>query len=495
MEDHKHSAVKDEAHSVSHLEKEAAVAEHSHEPKSPQDSQLGTDWSEEEEAKLLKRIDWHTLPYLCLIFGLSLLDRSNISAAYIAGMSKDLQMTVGARYSIALLVFFITYAIFELPSNLIIRRIGARWWLSFLVTAWGVMVLAMGFVRNWVPLTVLRLFLGVFEAGLFPGAIFIISSWYRTYETSRRVAIFYMASLLASGFNGIIAYGLSLIRGPGIYNQGWRWIFICQGAFTVAAGLLAPLFLGDFPEKARFLSERERHIATKRIALERAGQDYEHPTFFQALKFLVDWKVGFYCLQYFVSASSVYSLAYFIPIILRQGLGFSYALSQILTSPPYIFTVIMTLVTAWISDKYRTRWPILCGHSAIGITGLLIVLYAKAPGVRLFGTFFAVFGTQANIPGTLAYGQNQTADPRKKGVVAAAMITAGAAGGVCGSTIFRSQDAPLYTRGMWATIGMQMLYLIGTCAMSMHFKRKNKAADEGRVEDRLEGVAGFRYAP
>jgi hypothetical protein len=125
---------------------------------------------------------------LCLVFGLSLLDRTNISSAYIAGMSKDLSLAVGkitahlslnfrivkvkayckysgARYSIALLVFFPCYALFELPSNLVIRRVGARVWLSILIICWGVMVFAMGFITNWQVLTALRALLGIFEAG------------------------------------------------------------------------------------------------------------------------------------------------------------------------------------------------------------------------------------------------------------------------------------------------------------------------------------------
>lgn len=352
----------------------------------------------------------------------------------------------------------------------------------------------MGFVKSWVPLTILRLLLGIFEAGLFPGSIFIISSWYKTYETARRVSTFYMASLLASGFNGILAYLLSLIRvGDGMFREGWRWIFIIEGAITVACGLLAPFFLGEFPERTRWLSERQRHIATLRIANERSGREYEHPSLWQGLRMLMDWKVGFYALQYYVAASSVYSLAYFIPIILRQGLGYSYALSQILTSPPYLFTVVMSILTAWLSDRMKLRWPFLCGHAAIGIVGLLVVLYAKPPGVRLFGVFLAVFGTQANVPGSLAYGQNQTALPQKKGLVAAAMITAGAAGGITGSTIFRAQDAPRYLPGMWVTIVFQILYFFGTMIMSLWFKKRNREADEKGVV--LEGVVGFRYAP
>jgi len=386
---------------------------------------------------------------LCVVFGLSLLDRTNISAAYIAGMSTDLELAVGARYSIALLVFFIGYALFEIPSNLVIRRLGARWWLSFLITSWGLAVLGMGFVHSWVTLTVCRVLLGIFEAGrksslmfgtggagaltlpVFPGAIFIIGSWYRQFETARRVSLFYMASLLSSGFGPVFAYALSLIRvGDGVYRQGWRWIFIIEGIVTVVAGIVSPWFLVEFPEKAQWLTARQKHIATARLVVDKQTREYVHPTFKESMKMLMDWKLIIYSLQYFVAASSVYSLAYFKPIILRQGMGFSYALSQILASPPYVFAIIMSLLMAWVSDKYRIRWPILCAQSITGIIGLLIILYTKPPGVRYFGLYLAIFGTQANVPGTLAYGQSQTADVRKKGVVAAAMISVGAAGGI-----------------------------------------------------------------
>jgi MFS family permease len=125
----------------------------------------GQDWTPEEERKIVRKADLRVFPMLCFVFGLSLLDRTNISSAHIAGLAKDLELTVGARYNIALLVFFIGYALFELPSNVIIRRLGARTWLGFLITAWGACVLGMGFVHRWEILVVLRALLGIFEAG------------------------------------------------------------------------------------------------------------------------------------------------------------------------------------------------------------------------------------------------------------------------------------------------------------------------------------------
>lgn len=147
--------------------------------------------------------------------------------------------------------------------------------------------------------------------------------------------------------------------------------------------------------------------------------------------------------QYFVAAVSVYALAYFQPIILRSGMGYSYAQAQLMSTPPYVFAMVMSLATSWISDKMHIRWPVICSQCLVAVTGLLIVLYGHLSGVRYFGLFLAVYGSQANVGLFLAYGQNQTARLSKRGVVAAATISIGAAGGVCGSTIFRSQDAPV----------------------------------------------------
>ncbi|KAJ4301406.1 hypothetical protein N0V90_003498 [Kalmusia sp. IMI 367209] len=371
---------------------------------------------------------------LCIVFGLSLLDRSNVPGAYIAGLAQELDLNVGARYNIVLLIFFVqAYALFELPSNMLIRRLGARYWLSLLICAWGCAVLVL------------------------PGAVYIIGSWYRQYETAKRISMFYTGSLLALAFGPIIAYLLSLIRvGDGKYRSGWRWIFIIEGAITIVTGLVSPLFLIE----CNFLTDRQKHIAASRVGLEKEGAHTEHATIRDSLKMLRDWKLGVYSMQYFIAGSSVYSISLFMPIILREGmgmwsfyfaifysshnyLGFSYARAQLLCSPPYLFTCITSLLFAFLSDKIKLRWPILISQSIIGAAGLLIVLYARIPGVRYFGLFFATFGTQANIPSTLVYGQNQTAKVQKKAVVSAAMITAGAAGGICGALIFRTQDAPV----------------------------------------------------
>ncbi|KAE8342959.1 hypothetical protein BDV24DRAFT_173361 [Aspergillus arachidicola] len=427
-------------------------------------------WTNEEEKKLVRTIDWRVFPMLCTIFGLSLLDRTNISSAYIAGLGTDIQLSQG--------IWLIRNPIE--PCHPAHRSQGMA----------ELPDCIMGRLR---PRNGLRSKLAVLN--LFPGAVFIIGSWYRQYETATRISLFYMAALIASGFGPILAYVFSLIRvGDGIYTQGWRWIFIIEGIATIVAGIAAAFFLVEFPDKARWLTPRQKQIAIARLSVDKLEKEYKHPSFKEAMVMIWDWKIIVYSIQYFIAASSVYSIAYFKTIILREGMGFSYALSQILSSPPYVFAVIMSLVMAWLSDKYKIRWAILVVQSLSAVVGLLITLYSGPPGVRYFGLFIAVFGTQANIPGTLSYGQSQIPTVEKRGVIAAAMISVGAAGGIAGSTIFRTQDAPRYLPGMWATIAMQMLYTVVTVIFSFYLKRQNRLVDENKRGD-LEGVPGFRYAP
>ncbi|KAE8367026.1 major facilitator superfamily domain-containing protein [Aspergillus caelatus] len=419
-------------------------------------------WAKEEEKKLVRTIDWRVFPMLCTIFGLSLLDRTNISSAYIAGLGADIQLSQG--------IWLIRNPIESRHPPY--RCQGVAEFPDYI----------MGRLRPG-------------DGLFFPGAVFIIGSWYRQYETATRVSLFYMAALIASGFGPILAYVFSLIRvGDGIYTQGWRWIFIIEGIATIVAGIAAAFFLVEFPDKASWLTPRQKQIAIARLSVDKLEKEYKHPSFKEAMVMIWDWKIIVFSIQYFIAASSVYSIAYFKTIILREGMGFSYALSQILSSPPYVFAVIMSLVMAWLSDKYKIRWAILVAQSLSAVVGLLITLYSGPPGVRYFGLFIAVFGTQANIPGTLSYGQSQIPTVEKRGVIAAAMISVGAAGGIAGSTIFRTQDAPRYLPGMWATIAMQMLYTVVTLVFSFYLKRQNRLVDEGKRGD-LEGVSGFRYAP
>lgn len=139
-------------------------------------------------------------------------------------MHTELATNVGYRYSIATLVFFITYTIFQPPATVAIRKIGPRNFLPTLCVAWGAVMIGMGFVNNWVHLIPLRLVLGFFEAGYFPGCVYLISTYYSRFDMQKRYAFFYLVGSLCNGLSGVLAFGLQQMQGIGGLG-GWRWIF------------------------------------------------------------------------------------------------------------------------------------------------------------------------------------------------------------------------------------------------------------------------------
>lgn len=190
------------------------------------------------EKRVLRKIDWRLLPILGCLYTIALVDRSNVAVARISGMDEDLGLAEGNRASIILMVFFIGYIIFELPSNAFIHRLGAANWLAFLAFAWGLVTLGMGFLNEWIGLAVLRAFLGVLEAGFFPGqspvptasqadttythtlpgCVYLVSSWYARYEVQKRMAGFFLTASALSAFANILAYGLIQISNHHSYK-------------------------------------------------------------------------------------------------------------------------------------------------------------------------------------------------------------------------------------------------------------------------------------
>jgi MFS family permease len=143
-------------------------------------------------------------------------------------MLVDLKLTVGARYSLITLIFFIPYVLFQPPATVVLRKLGPRVFLSAITVCWGATMIGFGFVNDWTVMLGLRVILGVLEAGFFPGCAYLLSTWYPRYELQKRAAAFYLIGSMASAISGILAYGLMQMKGIGGL-AGWKWIFIVSG--------------------------------------------------------------------------------------------------------------------------------------------------------------------------------------------------------------------------------------------------------------------------
>ncbi|EAU83297.2 hypothetical protein CC1G_10738 [Coprinopsis cinerea okayama7 len=440
-------------------------------------------------AKVIRRIDWRILPLLGLLYSIALIDRTNLGIARIVGLEEDLQLYIGERYSIASMIYFPPYIILQLPSNIVLRWLGAQLWLTICVVGWGAAQIGMAFVPNWGLLCVTRVLLGVFEAGFFPALAFIIQTWYKRSEVQKRLAAFYLISIVFGGFSAILAYALHLLKGKGGLN-GWQWIFLIEGLLTVALGLLTWLFVPDFPDKNRFLKPEDTKMIMDRVEADRGDSIPDPINIKVIIKHLSDPFLWSFAIMFLASTMPAYAIGFFITILLMT-MGFSITESLCLSAPPYIAAAISCFFFAWLSDKTKQRALWLAVQNVITIVGLMITAYAGPAGARYFGLFLVNMGASGCVPGVLAYNANNITSHSKRSVSTAIIIAFGGIGGIFATLVFRQQDSPQYIPGIWATMACQFAMLILLAINTFVFTRRNKAAREGKRVN--EETPGFMY--
>ncbi|PGH05697.1 hypothetical protein AJ79_06713 [Helicocarpus griseus UAMH5409] len=419
------------------------------------DVDIDDEYTYAEQRKIIHRVDRRLVSMCGLGYCISLMDRTNLSVAAVAGLTKELKLDIGFRYSLVALVFFITYIVCQPPMTAIIRKVGPRLFIGSIVITWGICLIGFGLSKNWQTLTGLRALLGILEAGFFPGTVYLLSTWYSRYEVQKRYSIFYLIGCVASALSGILAFGFSQMGGlHGL--GGWRWIFIMEGVLTIIVGFLVYIFIVDFPDKAhkawRFLNENECAFIIRRLNKDRGDGDAEPFSVGKFLRPALDLKIWGLGMIFFCLTTVTYAIAYFLPIILHDNMGFDVGASQCLVAPPYVLAGILMFATSYLGDKFQTRAPVLVLNSVISLIGLPIMGFAKSNGVRYFGVFLATAGVNANIPCSLAYQANNVRGQWTRALASTTLVALGGVGGIAGSLVFRSQDAPGYVPGIYAAI-------------------------------------------
>lgn len=408
-------------------------------------------------------------------------------------MTKELRLNIGVRYSLITCIFFIPYVLFQPPATVILRKIGPRIFIASICFAWGATMIGFGFVHHWTILLGLRVILGALEAGFFPGCAYLLSTWYPRYELQKRNAVFYLIGLMASAISGILAYGLMQIKVGDL--SGWRWIFIVEGLITCVAAMIGYFLVVDFPEFAskswNFLTEKESAFVVARIQQDRHDAVLEPFELRSYLKNALDLKVWGFAWLFMLTTTNTYAIAFFLPIILRDGMGFSLALSQTIVAPPYVLAAIVMFTQAYFADKWHVRGPIIVANAIIGLIGLPLLGYASNNGVRYFGVFLATTAANANLPAVLTYQANNIRGQWKRALTSATLVGFGGLGGIIGSTVFRAVDSPKYGPGIMTVIIANGLIILIVGLMSVKFHLANKRAERGGKI--IEGQEGFRY--
>ncbi|KAF2797575.1 putative allantoate permease [Melanomma pulvis-pyrius CBS 109.77] len=414
--------------------------------------------SKVEAKKLMRKIDLRVLPMLFIVYVTAFLDRANISNALTMEMPQELGLT-GQQPNIALAVFFVPYIIFEIPSNILMKKFTPHVWLCICILGFGVVMIGQGFVRNYSGLVAARFFLGFFEAGIFPGSFYLISFWYKREESQKRFTIYFCSVIIASAFGGLLATGIANMKGIRGYSN-WRWIFILEGILTILVGVTAYFFVCDFPSEAKWLTETERQFVLTRTRMHEATE--EKVTWSDLVEFSKDPKNYLGALMYFSVVVPVYAFAYFTPTIVKT-LGYSVVQTQLHSVPPFAAALALCLVMAYLSDRTNKRMPFVLFGNALLIAGLAILLKTHSGfSVRYLGVCLVCMGALGAGPSVVCWYLMNLEGHKQRSIGSGWMISFGNIGGILAPFAFLTKYAPYYETGYSICMGVAVLGIITT---------------------------------
>ena len=330
------------------------------------------------EKRTLRKITWRIVPFIMILYLIAYIDRVNIGFAAIT-MKEDLGFT-SSILGFGAGIFFLGYFLFEVPSNIILHKVGARIWIARVMVTWGIIAGGMAFVESSTSFYVMRFLLGVAEAGFFPGIILYLSYWFPARNRAGVIALFMAAAPIATAIGSPIS--AALLEMHGIMGlAGWQWMFLIEAIPAVILGVVVFFYMTDRPEKAAWLKPDEREWLVKTMQAEDANKgDQQHHSI---LRGLANPRVLALALIYFGTSAGLYTLGIWAPQIIKE-LGVSSMTVGLLNAIPPIISVVAMILWSRHSDKTNERtWHVAlaCLTAAVGLaiaasTGIMFGLIA-----------------------------------------------------------------------------------------------------------------------
>ena len=339
-------------------------------------------------APIVRRVTIRLIPILLLMYVLAFLDRANIGFA-----KEQFQADTGisdAAYALGAGIFFLGYAVFEVPSNMMLRRLGAKMWLARIMVTWGIISALMAVAHSEWIFYLLRVLLGIAEAGFFPGVILFLTYWVPKQFRGQVNGLFYFGAPLAFIFGGPLSGALLELDGL-LGLRGWQLMFAVTGVVTVVVGFVAYFYLDNEPATAKWLSENERETLLEALRAEDVEKEHFSPR--GALVALVNPKVLYFGLIYFTIQSSVYGVTFYLPTLIADMTGTKVGLTVgLLTAIPWICAMIAVVVLARIADRTgRRRWVASSALAGAGV-GILAATLTANPVFGLAALSLAAAG-------------------------------------------------------------------------------------------------------
>jgi MFS family permease len=448
------------------------------------DADFYINFPKERRKQVIRKVDIRLVPMLAILYLISHIDRANIGNAKIEGLDKDLGLT-GVQYNTVLSIFFIPYVLLEVPSNILLKKFKRpSVYLGILILCWGIVMTFTGVVTNYAGLMVTRILLGVFEAGFFPGAIYLCSYWYMPKDLATRISYFYCASALSGAFSGLLAAAIAQMDGVGGY-QGWRWTFIIEGIATVVLAIACFFLLIDSPTLShRWLAPEEIRFLEIQLFIKQGGKFQQETGFrWRDLRIVLsNWRLYLQSWFLFAQSATSYGTKFTLPTI-TQAMGFSTTNAQLMSAPPYIAGAISSILFARLSDRFYWRMPFVALPLTMIFVGYAIILslkgeLAKQMGPAYFSIVLTVMGIYPVQPAAASWNANNLAPASRRAIGIALMNCVGNIGGIVGSFMFIETEKPKYYTGFGLGLALGVSGLLVSFVLEYSYKRANKKKAE-----------------
>ncbi|MGN8277595.1 MFS transporter [Pseudomonas sp. SMN5] len=316
----------------------------------------------------IAKVKRHILPLFVIMFIVNYIDRVNIGFVR-SHMEHDLGIGAAA-YGFGAGLFFIGYALFEVPSNILLQRIGARIWLTRIMLTWGLVAAGMAFIQNETHFYILRFLLGVAEAGFFPGVIYYFTRWLPGAERGKAIAIFLSGSAVASLISGPLSGLLLQINGLGMH--GWQWMYFIEGMFSVCLCVFVWFWLDSKPHDAKWLNREEQDALVNAIDDEQRAREAATPIKLSIGQLLKDRQIILFCLIYFFIQLTIYAATFWLPSIIKKMGELSDLQVGMFNSIPWLLSIVGMYAFASLSAKWKFQQAWVATALLIAAAGMFI---------------------------------------------------------------------------------------------------------------------------
>ncbi|EPE06666.1 pantothenate transporter [Ophiostoma piceae UAMH 11346] len=413
--------------------------------------------SADEERRLLRRIDWHLLPLLAVMYMVKTIDASNVSNARIMDKGTPRNIMTELRmsaddYNLVTTAYYVPYILAETPSNLLLKKFSPSVWQARIMISWGVVLCTHAALTNAGGLYAVRALLGLFEAGLWPGQLLQMCYWYRPDELAPRIVWVTLLGNFSSVVSGLLAFAFDGVTTGGL--SGWKWLILAEGIFTIALGVVVYIYLPDFPATSKWLDDREKAFIQARLprnAPRAAEMHFNWREFITTLKDLRLW-LFLGCWAFYTIGTT--GLTFYQPTVIAN-LGFtSIGRAQLLNIPPAIFACILTIVFGIFADSGRLPQPSIPLFFMVVILACYVVEYTYPSTGGVYAATVIAGGFSTAWYTMMWPWRVQTTQGATGSAFAIAFANSyGQIGGAVGSQLFNSRYAPHYATSFGIAMG------------------------------------------